>query len=133
MEGPVKKIREVFCVLENEPGSTAALCRVLKKKRIAIYGIGVFGDTARLSVSKPEETLELLKAHDYEVEMRELLRVDLPNRIGALMELTTKLGNAGINIEYFYGTIEEKQRKGVIILEVDKPDLAADIFINHKF
>jgi len=133
MEGPVKKINEVFCVLDNQPGATAQLCRILKKKRIAIYGIGVFGDTARLSVSKPQETLAVLKENGYAVEMRDLLRVDLPNRIGALMELTAKLGNAGINIEYFYGTIEEKQRRGVIILEVDKPDLAVDIFINHKF
>jgi hypothetical protein len=133
LERFMRKITEIFVVLENRPGSMGEMCRVLKKKRVAIYAIGVFADTARLYVSKPEAATEALVANGFEVETRDVLRVDLPNRIGAMMELTTKLGNAGINIEYFYGTIDEKQRKGVVILEVDKPDLAVDIFLNHDF
>lgn len=129
----MRKIEEIFVVLENRPGSTGELCRILKKKRIAIYAIGVFADTARLLVSNPEKAFDSLTDHGYEVETRNVLRVDLPNRVGALMELTTKLGNAGINIEYFYGTISERQKQGVIILEVDNPELAIDIFHNHKF
>lgn len=129
----MKKITEIFVVLENRPGTTGEMCRILKKKRIAIYAIGVFLDTARLYVTRPELAAEALRDHGYEVELREVIRVDLPNRIGAMMEMTMKLGNAGINIEYFYGTTGEKQKKGVIVLEVDKPDLALDIFHNHKF
>jgi len=49
------------------------------------------------------------------------------------MELTTKLGNAGINLIYLYGALEKKQRRGTVILEVDQPDLAVDLFANHKF
>ena len=129
----MKKIKEIFVVLDDQPGTIGALCRVLKKKRIPIYAIGVFMDTARLYVTDPVLASTALAENGYAVEIREVLRVDLPNRTGAMMELTTKLGNAGLNIKYFYGTIGEKQRKGVIILEVDQPDLAVGIFQNHDF
>lgn len=129
----MKKVQEVFVVLENKPGTTGKVFRILKKKRIAIYAVGVFTDTARLYVSRPAAALKALEENGYETEMRDVLRVDLPNRVGALMEMTAKLGNADINIEYFYGTIGEKQKRGVIILEVDRMDLALDIFKNHRF
>lgn len=131
--GVLRKIKELFVVLENRTGSTGALCRILKKKRLPIYAIGVFGDTARIYVRDAERALEAVLIHGYEAEIREVLRVDLPNRMGALMELTMKLGNAGINIHYFYGTIGERQKKGVIIMEVDRPDLALDLFLHHRF
>lgn len=129
----MKKIQEVFVVLENRPGTIGDFSRVLKKKGVAIYAIGVFADVARLYVSDAEKAISGLREQGYAVEIREVLLVDLPNRTGAMMELTTKIGNAGINIEYLYGATEEKSDKGLVILEVDKPDLAMDIFINHKF
>lgn len=129
----MEKIKELFVILENKPGVTGKLCRILKKKRVSIYGIGIFQDTARLYVSDPEKALDVLKEHNYAVEIAEVLRVFLPNRPGALMELTMKLGNAGINITYLYGALDKRQKRGVIILEVDKPELAIDIFRNHEF
>jgi len=129
----MNKILELFVVLEDRPKATGEICRLLKKKRISIYAIGIFQDTARIYLSDPEKAREVMQEHGYEVEIREVLRVVLPNRQGALMELTTKLGNAEINIEYMYGALEEKQKKGILILEVDKPDLALDIFKNHQF
>ncbi|MFZ0391125.1 MAG: hypothetical protein WAN36_11760 [Calditrichia bacterium] len=126
-------IKELFVVLENEPKAAGELFRVLKKKDISIWAVGMFEDTARLYVSDPPATLAVLKENNYTVEEREVLRVNLPNYRGALMDLTRKLGNAGINVDYMYGALEPKQRKGIIILEVDKPDLAMDIFRNEKF
>ncbi|GAB4373994.1 MAG: ACT domain-containing protein [Calditrichia bacterium] len=129
----MEKIKELFVILENRPGTAGELCRVLKKKRISIYAIGIFMDTARIYLSHPEKALEALREHGYEVDVRDVLRISLPNKQGALMELTMKMGNAGINIEYLYGALEEKQKKGTIILEVDNPDLALELFRNHKF
>ena len=133
MINPLKEIQEVFVVINNKPGVVGAMTRVLTKKRIAIYAIGVFGDIARLYVSRPEQAVADLNENGYEAEMRVVLRVDLPNRVGALMDLTCKLGNAGINIEYLYGAVEQRQKRGVIILDVDKPQLALDIFATHRF
>jgi len=129
----MEKFTELFVLLDDKPGSIGDLTRIFKKKKISIFAIGLFIDTARILVSTPEKALELVQDLGYQAELREVLGLILPNHQGALMELTQKLGNAGINIKYLYGTMEPKQKKGMIILEVDNADLAIDIFRNHKF
>jgi hypothetical protein len=126
----MQKIKELFVVIENKPNIAAGLFRVLKKKNISVFGVGIFLDTARLYVSDPQEALKILQEHNYVVEEREVLAIDLPNYKGALMEMTMKLGNAKINIEYLYGALEPKQKKGIVILEVDQPELALQLFQN---
>lgn len=127
------KILELFVILEDKPGSISELTRILKKKRISIFAIGLFIDTARLYVSHPDKALDAIQQNNYQAELREVLRVQLPNKQGALMDLTQKFANAKINIKYMYGTMEENQKRGVIILEVDNPKLAVDLFKNHRF
>lgn len=129
----MEKIQEVFVVLENTPGAAGEMARLLKKKNIDIYAIAMFIDFARMHVSNPQKTLEALLANGYQAELREALRVQLPNQKGNFMALTQKLGNAGINIDYLYCALQEKQKFGTVILEVDQPDLTMDIFKNHKF
>ena len=129
----MEKIQEVFVVLENKPGTAGEMARVLKKKGVGIYAIAMFIDFARMHVSDPEKAMKALIDNGFQVELREALRVLLPNRKGVFMELTQKLGNAGINIDYLYCALQEKQKDGVVILEVDQPDLALEIFKNHQF
>jgi hypothetical protein len=129
----MEKIQEVFVILENKPGTISDLTRIIKKKRISIFAIGLFIDTARLHVSDPEKALAAIQENGYQAEMREVLRINLPNRQGAMMELAQKFANAGINIIYLYGTMEEKQESGIVIMEVDQMQLALDIFRNHEF
>lgn len=125
-------ILELFVLLEDKPGAISDLTRLLKKKRVSIFAIGLFIDTARLYVSHPEKALEAILENNYQAELRKVIRVQLTNRQGALMELTQKLANANINIKYMYGTMEENQKRGIIILEVDNAELAMDIFKSHR-
>jgi hypothetical protein len=129
----MEKTHQIFVLLENKPGTSFELCRILKKKNIAIFAIAMFVDSARLHTSDPEATMKALQEHGYNCEIREVLREILPNEQGAMMQLTQKLSNAGININYLYGSIEEKQKHGMLILEVDQPKLALDLFRNHKY
>ncbi len=129
----MEKIAEVYVVLENKAGVAGDMARVLKKKNIAVYAIAMFIDFARMYVSDPEGAVKALHDNGCQAELREALRETMPNRRGALMELTQKLGNAGINIEYMYGSMLETQKQGIVILEVDQPDLALQIFRNHQY
>ncbi len=129
----MEKIKEIFVVIENKPGEISKLCRLLKKKNISISGIGVYEDVARLYVSNPEKTLGILHDLSYQADVHEVLAVILPNKAGTLFEVTQKLANAGINILSLYSTMLSKQKKAMVILEVDKTDLAVDIFKTHKY
>ena len=42
-------------------------------------------------------------------ELRDVLLVEIENTPGALAELTSKLGDEGINIEYCYGTLSRRR------------------------
>jgi hypothetical protein len=53
--------------------------------------------------------------------------VDLANKPGALAELTSKLGDEGINIEYCYGTLSRKGDTVSVILDVSNIDRAEQL------
>ena len=129
----MKIISELYVLLDDKPGAIRDLARLLKKKQIFVHAIGLFIDTARLHVSDPEKALAAIQDQGYQVELREVLHFDVPNKSGVLLDLTTKLGNAGININHMYGALGEKQERGVVIMEVDNMKLALDIFQTHKF
>jgi len=93
----------------------------------------LFIDTARIFVDKPEKALTAIQEQGLQAELREVLSIVLPNRQGALMELSQKFSNAGVNIKYMYGAMEKGQKSGRIILDVDNIYLAMDIFKNHQF
>jgi len=127
----MEKVSEVFVIMEDHPGSIGKLCRVLKKKGINILAIGVFFDAARLHVDDTPKAIKVLQENDYQTEERDVLRVTMPNKPGMLMQLTEKLGKAGININYLYSTLTNEQSTGIVILEVDQMQLAVDIFKDH--
>jgi len=47
---------------------------------------------------------EVLKAKGYEVKDYEVVMYDLENKVGAMSDMTKKLADADVNMDYFYGT-----------------------------
>jgi hypothetical protein len=114
----MERITEIYVVLEDRPSTLGEMCRHLAENDINIESIGVFHDTAKLHVKNVSKTVKILNKLNYVTELRDVLKVDLENRPGALAEITTLLGNKGINIEYCYGTLSRKGSVASIILDV---------------
>ena len=129
----MQKISELYVILEDIPGTVSDLLRLLKKKKISIYAVGLFIDTARLHVSDPQKGLEVIQENGYVVELRDVIRVQLPNKPGVLHEIAYKVANAGININNLYGAVGEKDSEGIVIMETDNIPLTLDIFKNDRF
>lgn len=123
----MERITEIFVVLENRPSTLGELCSHLAEGGINIEAIGVFQDTAKLYVKNINKAMKLLSKLDYTVELRDVLKVDLENRPGALAEVATKLGNKGINIEYCYGTLSKKGNATSVIMDVSDLDKALKV------
>jgi hypothetical protein len=123
----MERITELFVILENRPSTLGELCSHLAENDINIEAIGVFVDTAKLYVKNVTKAVKLLSKLNYTTELRDVLKIDLENRPGALAEVTTKLGNKGINIEYCYGTLSHKGGVTSIILDVSDIDKARAI------
>jgi hypothetical protein len=125
--GKMEKITEIFVVLENRPSTLGDLCSALSESGVNIEAIGVFQDTAKLYVKNINKAMKVLKRFNYETELRDVLRVDLENRPGALSDVASLLGNKGINIEYCYGTLSKKSNSLSVILDVSDIDRAIKI------
>jgi len=122
-----ERITELYVILENKPSVLGDLCSFLAENEINIDAIGVFHDTAKLYVQNLNKAVKLLGKLNYVVELRDVLRVDLENRPGALADVTTKLGDEGINIEYCYGTLSRKGNMISVILDVSNVDRAVQV------
>jgi hypothetical protein len=125
----MERITEIFVLLDNRPSTLGNLCTYLAEEEINVEAIGVFHDTAKLFVKNLNKAVKALsKREEYAShELRDVLLVDLANKPGALAELTSKLGDEGINIEYCYGTLSRKGDTVSVILDVSNIDRAEQL------
>ncbi len=122
-----ERTTEIYVILENKPSQLGDLCGHLAENGINIEAIGVFHDTAKFCVQNLNKAVKLLGKLNYTTELRDVLRVDLENRPGALAELTSKLGDEGINIEYCYGTLARKGNMVSVIMDVSNIERALQV------
>ncbi len=120
----MERVTEIFVILENRPAVLGDLCSHLAENDINIEAIGVFHDTAKLYVQNLSKAVKLLQKLNYTTELRDVLKVEIENRPGALAELTTRLGEEGINIEYIYGTLSRKGNGVSVMVDVSDIDRA---------
>lgn len=125
----VRKQLSVF--LKNEPGVLSTLTSDLTGHNIDILGLTV-SDTVdhavvRLMVSDPEKAMDILESAGQLVVESEVLVMELTNKRGALEDLSRRLAKAKINIEYAYGTVGSREKKGVLIIRVSDTKRALKI------
>jgi hypothetical protein len=122
----MEKIQELFVVVENHPGALGELLGVLGKEKINIEAIGLFQDVAKLSVSDIGRAKKAL-AGKYQVETRDVLRLELDNKPGTFAFVASRLGNAGLNIDYCYATVSKGQSKAIAVIDVSDIDRALEV------
>jgi hypothetical protein len=123
----MEKIKELFVVVENKPGALGDLLRQLARENINIEAIGLFQDIAKISVLDVDRAVKALARGSYQVEVRDVLRLDLDNRPGSFGIIAARLGAAGINIDYCYSTIGKGQKSAAVILDVRDLDRAMSV------
>lgn len=77
---------------------------------------------------KTNAAIDLLSKNDYLFDMLPVIALELENRPGTLAEVTAKFGEAGININYVYGSVSSPDEKCLFIFCPEDIDLAAKIF-----
>ena len=123
----MERITELFVVVDNRPGALGELLGHLSKEKINIEAVGLFQDVAKISVSDVERGKKALVKAGYQVELRDVLRIDLDNRPGSFAFAVSRLGAAGINIDYCYCTVGKGQRSAAVIVDVEAIDQAARV------
>ncbi len=82
----------------------------------------------RLLVDQTEKAVELLTQKDYLFDTVQVIAIRLENRPGELAKITTKFGEAGININYVYGSVSAPDEKCLFVFCPEDIQLASQIF-----
>src|SRR4051812_50041167 len=97
--------RELTVQLANSPGTLARVAQVLANERINLLAMSVdAGGALRMVVDNPLHAAGTLREQHYQVEERDVLYAMLPNEPGALARAVRIAVEAGINLEYVYGS-----------------------------
>ena len=82
----------------------------------------------RLLTSDTDKAIDLLSGADYLYDITPVMAVELDNHPGTLAATAKKIGDAGINISYVYGSVSPSDGKTLFIFCPEDIDLAARIF-----
>jgi len=113
--------------IQNAKDAVNELFKIREKtrRRIALAESyrGILKDSSdysiiRVLVDRPEDARERLNELGYLLDSEPVLIFTLVNKPGMLGQVATKLGEAGINIEYTYGSVKEDAEESIFILHV---------------
>jgi hypothetical protein len=122
---------QISIAMRNEVGGLCRLCGLLARAQVNIMGLSIEDCTdegfVRLIVDEPKKATKTLDAAKVAHRTQEVLLLELENEPGALQRVSARLADAGINIQYAYGTADLHGRGGALVLRVSDLDRAAAI------
>jgi hypothetical protein len=123
--------RQISIALKNEPGQLATVCRLLADRGVNIDALSILDNVEqgviRLLPSDAGLTRELLTRHGCYVVEAEVLEVEMLNVPGALARVARVLADAGINIEYAYGTESGAEGAMRVCFKVSNANRAVEV------
>jgi hypothetical protein len=123
--------------IQNAKDAVKELLKIREKtrRRIALAESyrSILKDSAdysiiRILVDKPEEAERKLTELEYLLDSEPILVLTLINKPGMLGEVAKRLGEAGINIDYTYGSVMKDAEKSIFILHVADIEKAEGFF-----
>lgn len=117
--------------LINKPGILAQTLEALSRQKINIIAMTMMDSVEhgvlRLVPSDPEKTRKTLQQINASLNETDVICLNLPNRPGALAEVTGELAKAHININYAYYTAGASGGRTTGILKVADLEKAGKI------
>ena len=123
---------QISVFLENKPAHLEQLTAVLENANINIRAVTVSTGASgwgivNMLVDQPEEGCEALKASQHAAVLRPIVVVELEDRPGGLRQILTLLKDAGLNVENAYGSVLGKEKRAVLVIDVQSVQQAEQI------
>jgi hypothetical protein len=117
---------ELSLRLANSPGALARLCDHLSREHVNLLAMHLEGSgRLRLVVDNPLHAAGALREQQLQVEERDVLYLVLPNAPGATAGAIRLLSEAGVNVEYAYGSGVEGAPMAAVVVGVADAQRAA--------
>ena len=114
--------------LPNSPGALAGVCRLLADERVNILALTLeAGGHLRLVLDNHVRGAGVLRAHHHQITERPVVVAAVPNGPGALAPVLAIAADAGVNVDYAYGSANEGTAGAAIVLGVEDAQRAAAV------
>lgn len=94
--------------LENRPGELARVTRILADAKINVEAISAYTSIdvglVQVVANNAEKTRAVLRKSKVAFTVQDVVVVSLPNKPGALADVTARIAESGVNINYLYAT-----------------------------
>jgi hypothetical protein len=117
---------------EDRPGTLGKLCQALAEQNVNILAYQSFPhekskSTVRLVVDNPAVVKTILDRQGADYIEAEVAQVKIQHRVGELARAASRLGEAGINVNYGYCGAEPGTNATVLIFGVTEAGKAAKV------
>jgi len=123
--------KQVSIFLENRKGRLAEVTKLLRDEQINIRALSMadmadFG-VLRLIVNDRERCLRVLKAHDFAVQVTDVIAAETDDKPGGLHRIIDALDRDNLNIEYMYAFSEKNSDNAIVVLKINDAARAVDV------
>jgi hypothetical protein len=131
-EVPMPTTTEFTIRLDDRPGTLGKLCQALAEQNVNILAfhscsIGKGKSAVRFVLDNPATAKSILDREKTDYTQTEVARVTLSHRPGELARAATRLGQAGINIDYGYCGVDPSTNATMLLLGVADASKAAKV------
>ena len=124
--------KEFTIRLEDRPGTLGKLCQALAERSVNILAYQQFPhekgkSSVRLVVDNPAAARSILDLQKTDYTETEVAKVTLTHRPGELAHAASRLGEAGINIDYGYCGVDPSTSGTMLLLGVADAGKAAKV------
>ena len=125
-------IKQISVFVENKFGRVSDICNVLADNHINMSALSIadtseFG-VARIIVDKPEEAKKVLSESGVIVKISDVIGVAIDDRPGGLAAVLSLLKEGGVSVEYLYAFLPKAKEHAMVVMKVNDPDTAQEIF-----
>ncbi len=129
-------INQISVFLENKSGRLADVTKVLADGNINLRAMTI-ADTAdfgilRLIVNNPDKAAQILEENGFTIRITKVLGIEIDDKPGGLHKIMELFKENGLNIEYLYASLENKNQKAVVIFKVEDVNLGLKIIESNS-
>ena len=116
-------IKQISVFVENKQGTLCGITEALATNGIDMNALTLADTTdfgiMRMIVTDTEKAKAVLTEKGYLVKVNHVVAVEMENKPGALSEIISILGDAGMNIEYLYAFIAVCGKNARVVLRLE--------------
>lgn len=128
-------VKQISVFMENKAGKLGNITGLLRKENIDIRAFSIADTTEfgifRVIVKQPERAVEVLRNAGMTAQINEVIVAVMSDRVGSFDELVRPICDEGIDIQYLYSFIGEKEATGRVAMCVGDMKKAVSVLLDN--